>query len=497
MEVAALVFLSSGLFLGWSLGANDAANVFGTAVGTRMVQFTTAAIVCSVFVILGAIISGGGVAHTLGKLGAVNEISGAFMVALSAAVTVYLMTKSGLPVSTTQAIVGAIVGWNLYSGSLTDTRTLITLVVTWVLCPVLAAVIAALLFKLVAVLMRGAKLHLLRIDAYIRTGLILAGAFGAYSLGANNIANVMGVFVPVSPFTAFNVGGIMTISSTQQLFLLGGVAIAVGVFTYSKGVMMTVGRSLLPMSPVAAFVVVLAHSIVLFLFASQSLEHALASVGLPTIPLVPVSSSQAVIGAVVGIGLLQGGRGIRYHLLGGIASGWAMTPFIAGVLCFVALFFLQNVFNQPVYRPVGYELTDAVLGRIEAEGVEVSGFLGLRNQKFESTADFTSALDQRIDISGDDLGVVVKFAEIDSIVVDASRFADIGDALLTSDQHAALVRVVGRRYPHSWMFDEALAELSPEWRSLPDTAFNRMDNRALRETQRVLHALFRDKEEAG
>ncbi|MCH6560137.1 NAD-dependent epimerase/dehydratase family protein [candidate division KSB1 bacterium] len=42
----------SGLFLGWSLGANDAANVFGTAVGTRMVRFGTAAAVCSVFVIL-------------------------------------------------------------------------------------------------------------------------------------------------------------------------------------------------------------------------------------------------------------------------------------------------------------------------------------------------------------------------------------------------------------------------------------------------------------
>ncbi len=45
MDVAVLVFLSSGLFLGWSLGANDAANVFGTAVGTRMVRFTTAAVI--------------------------------------------------------------------------------------------------------------------------------------------------------------------------------------------------------------------------------------------------------------------------------------------------------------------------------------------------------------------------------------------------------------------------------------------------------------------
>ena len=51
MELLIIVFLLGGLFLGWSLGANDAANVFGTAVGTRMVQFKTAAIICSLFVI--------------------------------------------------------------------------------------------------------------------------------------------------------------------------------------------------------------------------------------------------------------------------------------------------------------------------------------------------------------------------------------------------------------------------------------------------------------
>ena len=53
-----LIFLLSGLFLGWSLGANDAANAYGTAVGTRMIRFRTAAIACSVFVIIGAVVSG-------------------------------------------------------------------------------------------------------------------------------------------------------------------------------------------------------------------------------------------------------------------------------------------------------------------------------------------------------------------------------------------------------------------------------------------------------
>ena len=68
MDLTIIVFLLGGLFLGWSLGANDAANVFGTAVGTRMIRFKTAAIVCGIFVILGAVISGAGTTETLGKL---------------------------------------------------------------------------------------------------------------------------------------------------------------------------------------------------------------------------------------------------------------------------------------------------------------------------------------------------------------------------------------------------------------------------------------------
>jgi len=147
MEI--LLFLSSGLFLGWSLGANDAANVFGTAVGTRMVKFRTAALVCSVFIILGATISGAGAAHTLGRLGAVNALAGSFTVALASALTTFWMTKLRIPVSTSQSIVGAIIGWNIYSSSVTDTASLTKIVTTWVACPLISAVIAVVMFILV------------------------------------------------------------------------------------------------------------------------------------------------------------------------------------------------------------------------------------------------------------------------------------------------------------------------------------------------------------
>ena len=491
MEIAVLVFLSSGLFLGWSLGANDAANVFGTAVGARMVRFTTAAIVCSTFVILGAVISGAGPAHTLGKLGSVNAISGAFMVALSAASAVFMMTRAGLPVSTTQAIVGAIVGWNVFSGSLTDSETLLTLAATWMICPILAAVIAAGLYKAITAGVRATKPHLLRLDAYTRAGLIVAGAFGAYSLGANNVANVMGVFVPVSPFTALRLGDLAVVSSAQQLFLIGGIAIAVGVFTYSKRVMMTVGRDLAPLSPIAAFVVVVAHSLVLFLFASQGLETALARAGLPTIPLVPVSSSQAVIGAVIGMALLKGWRGIRFRLFGGVAAGWVVTPIIAGVMCFVGLYVLKNVFDQNVYRAVAYELSEPVLERLEAEGIDTSRVRDLAGARIVSGVRFRDRIEDRAELADDVLRAYLRFAEIDRIEIDGARIASLGQGLLSDGQRAALERLAGRRFSHHWMLDEALAEASDEWKMRRDTKLDRLFNHRLDGKRQAIYQAFR------
>jgi PiT family inorganic phosphate transporter len=342
-----LIFISSGLFLGWSLGANDAANLFGTAVGAKVVKFRTAAIIMSIFVIIGAVSSGAGASHTLGKLGAISALPGAFIVALASALTVFVMTKYGLPVSTSQSIVGAIIGWNLFTSNPTSVSTLSKIMLTWVLCPLLAAMFSVLFYKMFKRSTRKMKLNLFLRHYYIRTGLIIVGAFGAYSLGANNIANVMGVFtnsVELEPLTL----GFITINKTQILFLLGSIAIAVGIFTYSKGVMMTVGNSIYKISPATALIVVLSSSFVLFLFGSVSLQQLLMSLNLPTIPLVPVSSSQAVVGAIIGIGIGKGDKNINFSKLKMISIGWILTPLMSLVVSYVSLYFMQNVFQQIV-----------------------------------------------------------------------------------------------------------------------------------------------------
>ncbi len=458
------IFLTSGLFLGWSLGANDAANVFGTAVGTRMISFKKAAILSGIFVILGAVISGAGAARTLGELGAVNAIAGAFVVALAAAITVYWLTVLGYPVSTTQAIVGAIIGWDLFSGALIDYGSLEAIVLSWVISPVLAAIFSALLYKVIAYGITNARIHMFRLDAMTRAGLIFAGIAGAYSLGANNIANVVGIFVPISPFADISFMGWFKLNTAQQLFLIGGIAIAVGTFTYGKKVMLTVGAGITEMSPVAAFVAVLSNAVVLFLFASEGLRAFLLGHGLPAFPLVPVSSSQAIVGSVIGIALVKGGRGIRWRMIGEITGAWIATPVVAIVISFISLFILQNVFQQKTYIPVEYQLTAEAEQRILKAGIGTDALTELRGETYPSAKQFRKAVSQRTNLNAGQLNIVMSATEIEPIVLTFPAVNRINNPSITADQKKAALGLVGKAFTHRWQLEAALAERSPDWR---------------------------------
>jgi len=490
LDPTVLIFLSSGLFLGWSLGANDAANVFGTAVGSRMVRFTTAALICGVFVVLGAFVSGTGAAQTLGKLGAVNALGGSFMAALAAGLTVYWMTKLGLPVSTSQAIIGSIIGWNLFSDSYTDISSLLKILSTWLICPLLSAVIAALLFTLAKIIVRKVGVGLIRMDGYTRLALILAGAFGAYSLGANNIANVMGVFVPVAPFPDLQFGQDFSISSAQQLFLVGGLAIAVGVFTYSKRVMMTVGSELMTLTPLAAWVAVMSHSIVLFLFASERLEQLLANMSLPTIPLVPVSSSQAVVGAVIGIGMLQGGREIQWPRIYGIVRGWVITPVISCLFCFVGLYFLQNVFQQEVQRESNYLLSTRVLEKFQKEGIETTGLNQLSDSTFSSSAELVRTVSSIVPLSSQQGLKVVEFSLQKSLLITQEKIASMDKKGLSSIQLDALNQLQGQTFNFPWQLGDSLAEISSEWEVRGGGLKNKLHDRKIKQKLAYLYRKF-------
>lgn len=485
------LYISTGLFLGWSLGANHAVNVFGTAVVSRMVRFRTAALIGGVFVILGAVLSGAGTTRTLNTLGAVNALPGAFTVALAVGITVAWMTKLKLPVSTSQAVVGGIIGWNLFTGSPTDTFSLSKILSTWVVGPLLAAVFGFLLFRLFVVFLRRAKLHILHIDAHTRTGLLVVGALASYMLGANNIANVMGMFVPASPFADVTLSGFLSIAGSQQLFFLGGMAIAIGILTYGERVMETVGKDLYKITPLAGLVVVLAETLVLFLFTSESLESLFVRLGLPPFPLVPLSSTQVVIGAVIGVGVAKGGRGINYNVLGRIASGWVTAPVAAGLLAFVLLFFVQNVFEQHVVRSTAYAVDPDVLEEVSMRGLDTTQLAPLSGTRFSGSSTFRQNLERQKAWTEQDLFVIFSSAELDTLRVDSLSAATILDsAEISPAQRRALYSLHGSMFAHRWQLDRALAARDAEW-LVPTTPGYEHDANRLRALRGLLYETFR------
>ena len=295
----------SGIFLGWSLGSNDASNVFGTAVASKMIKFKTAAILCSIFVILGAVLEGEEGFFTYQQLNQMNA-NLAFLVALGAGATVTPMSLWRLPVSTSQAVVGASVLLGLLRSNL-DTSSLLKVVLCWVGTPIGAALVTVVLYYIVGKLLNRLYPTLFMYDRGLRWSLIIAGSYGAYALGANNVANVTGNFVGPDML------------SPLEASLIGSAAIALGVLTYSKNVMLTVGKNLVRLDAYTAFIAILAEAVTV---------HMYAIIG------VPVSTSQAIVGAVLGIGILKGVKTINSRTLWRILFGWIGTPAISATVTF-------------------------------------------------------------------------------------------------------------------------------------------------------------------
>jgi len=298
-----MFYLISALYLGWSLGANDAANIFGTAVSSRMVKFITAAVLSSVFVILGSILQGRPGIETIGKISTMG-LGMAAISSLAAAIAVTIMTILKLPVSTSQAVVGSIAGVGIMQRQAALTG-LDKVIICWIGTPIGGFIFSIILYLILARIINRFQPSWASSDFVIRAGLIIAGCYGAYALGANNVANVTGVFYGAGLF------------SIKTAALIGGVSIALGILTFSKGVMKTVGKGIVRLDGYSALIVVLSNAVTV---------HIYAVVG------VPVSTSQAVVGAVLGIGLLKRAEALKKRAILGVLSGWIATPFTAALV---------------------------------------------------------------------------------------------------------------------------------------------------------------------
>ena len=304
----------SGLFLGWSLGANHTANVFGTGVATGTVSYRAAILFTAVFVMLGAFLEGPKCMQAVGDLSRLTPTD-AFFCALAAAAMMGLLTFLSFPGSASQTVVGAVLGAGILSGS-ADFSRLYKIVVCWVCTPFAAIILSYTLYHLLGYLLDRITTGMTQRNLIYSVGTIVTGCYGAYCLGSNNVANVTGVYVGAGMLTAGTAS------------VVGGVSIAAGVLTYSRKVMVTIGKGIVPLDPFSALVAVLAGALTIHLFTQVG---------------IPVSSSQAVVGAVVGIGIAGDVQTVSFRMLTRISVAWISAPALSAILacCFIKFIRLE------------------------------------------------------------------------------------------------------------------------------------------------------------
>jgi PiT family inorganic phosphate transporter len=324
-------WLSSGLWLGWAVGANVAANIFATAFASRMVSFATVVKLSVLFIVLGGVINGPAAMDTLSALGGLDSLPAAFIVALASALTITGMSALRLPVSAAQTAVGALIGHQLLlQGRIGAPAQLLLrmIAIAWICAPMLSALTAFVLYKTTAQLFRRVPMPLFLMDQWLRLGLLAAGCYGAWAFGGNNMANVVSFYVGLDLFPAVHVGP-WVISQARMLALFGGIAISLGIVTFSRRMMLMVGRELVKLDGVTALIAVLSQALVV-----DFLAHSWAFGGY-ILPAIPISVSQALVGAIVGLGLARGLQTINLKILGNIVIGWVVTPIIAAGLVYL------------------------------------------------------------------------------------------------------------------------------------------------------------------
>jgi len=340
MELSFIVVLmvASGLFVAWNTGANDAANCIGAAVGANIISFRKAAVLLGVCVFLGAILAGSEVMETTGSgmvitnpsayeeyhgnppsPETVETLRAAFprerlpdavvmLALLSAGLSVLMATLLGLPLSTSQCIVGAVAGAGIatvgFQAQFYQTSMLVRILGSWVVSPVLTLAVGFVAYRGLIEISKRVR-AVLQWERVLALLVLLSSAFFAYSLGANAFGAGLGPLVMRFP------------EQRNVIAAVAGIVLALGAYTFGRRVTKTVGSSVARLDYAGALAAQLGAAIGLQVFSQWG---------------VPVSSSQAIVGAVAGVGLVKGGSFINRRKVAQIFLSWVLSPAVAALL---------------------------------------------------------------------------------------------------------------------------------------------------------------------
>ena len=419
MDLTLTVLLIGGstvaiaFYVAWSIGANDVANSMGTSVGSGALSLRKAILIAGIFEFLGAALIGIHVTKTI-QHGIVNPNTSTFsadpyifvygMLAslLAAAIWITISTYYSLPISTSQSIVGALIGFGVVAAgvSAVSWNKIIQIGGSWILSPLTGAVLAFLVFYIIKKTIFDAKkpfesmkkslpfftfalisvilfsifkslectnfpiicfknvLELTLIIGFISAVIsyvlicrfkpsklstdadvynsiehvfiylqIITACFVAFAHGSNDVANAIGPLAAVTNILqSGSIGGIVGVP--LWLILLGGIGIVIGLATWGYKVIGTIGRKITEITPTRGFSAEFSTALVVLMCSRFGL---------------PVSTSQVLVGSVIGIGFAKGIVAVDLKVIKKILVGWVITVPLSAATAAIIFVFIKMI----------------------------------------------------------------------------------------------------------------------------------------------------------
>lgn len=390
MDISFILLVSGllmGLYVAWNIGANDVANSMASAVGAKAITYKQAIVIASVLTMVGATFIGSHVTDTIRK-GIVDPafikdpqiaIIGFISALFAAGVWITFATWKSWPISTTHSIVGALIGFGLICGGVDAVNwpKLGGVALSWVTSPILSGIMAFLIFKFIVKFIFKAKsrkkaatimspfiititvsiilfslifktslgnllkdkfpiviciaiviIFLLwfwmrrftqkagKVESIFRRLQIITSCYVAISHGANDVANAIGPVAAI--YSIIKTGAIgAKVNVPIWLLAIGGIGIALGISTWGRRVMETVGNRITKLTNTRGFTIDFSAATTVLLASKLGM---------------PVSTTHAVVGAVVGIGLAKGLDTLDLGLLKKIVYSWFLTVPVTALL---------------------------------------------------------------------------------------------------------------------------------------------------------------------
>lgn len=317
MAIKEFLLIGVVIFFAMNMGASGIAPTFSAVYGSRLINKKFAALLFTVFVILGAFTMGAKVAKTLGQgilpKGLINA-DVALVILASATLSLFLANLLAIPESTSMVTIGAVTGAGLYFRHI-QLKTFLWLIPLWLAFPVVSYLVTFRLYKSIYPPHHGNLWLYQKIFSHekkLRALAIIVSCYGAFAVGTNNVANAVG------PLSAAGV-----LDARLGLFLIAPL-FGLGAFFFGRRNIETFGKEVVPLGLITSNIVCLVTGSLLILASS---------LGAP-FPYVQLNAL-----SIFAISCVKNGHKftLGHHITRKTMMVWTLTPLLAVCVAYTLL----------------------------------------------------------------------------------------------------------------------------------------------------------------